>query len=187
MKLIIVEGPDCSGKTTLARYIATTSKGVVVHMDCNKALQTVMPEYQKAVIDGIAANIFDGDQRCLVLDRCWPSEWVYAGLLRPHFFNRFPFDEFRIRLNRLNAHYIYCTDSDELLLERHKSHGEHHGGDDIDEEQYLKIVHRYEEWYQRVTDHGDIAAISRYSVSKNGHDLAGYIYDTLYASITVVG
>lgn len=64
---IIIEGPDCAGKSTLAKSLAGALDMNILKMTANGS-QSV-PEYlQKLACDGV------------IIDRCWVSEQVYSDL-----------------------------------------------------------------------------------------------------------
>lgn len=64
---IIIEGPDCAGKSTLAEKLADALDMNILKMTANGG-QSV-PEYlQKLACDGV------------IIDRCWVSEQVYSDL-----------------------------------------------------------------------------------------------------------
>lgn len=64
---IIIEGPDCAGKSTLAKSLADRLDMNILKMTANGG-QSV-PEYlQKLACDGV------------IIDRCWVSEQIYSDL-----------------------------------------------------------------------------------------------------------
>lgn len=64
---IIIEGPDCAGKSTLAEKLANALDMNILKMTANGG-QSV-PEYlQKLACDGV------------IIDRCWVSEQIYSDL-----------------------------------------------------------------------------------------------------------
>lgn len=66
---IIIEGPDCAGKSTLAEKLANALDMNILKMTANGG-QSV-PEYlQKLACDGI------------IIDRCWVSEQIYSDLFK---------------------------------------------------------------------------------------------------------
>lgn len=64
---IVIEGPDCAGKSTLAEKLANALDMNILKMTANGG-QSV-PEYlQKLACDGV------------IIDRCWVSEQIYSDL-----------------------------------------------------------------------------------------------------------
>lgn len=86
-RLIIIEGPDCVGKTTLTQNLARILRQeymrvtVTMHTTYTKALAPGMGDYQVALFKDIAANLQAGYR--VILDRSWPSDVVYRPILRP--------------------------------------------------------------------------------------------------------
>lgn len=65
--MLIIEGPDCAGKSTLAGELANALDMNILKMTANGG-QSV-PEYlQKLACDGV------------IIDRCWVSEQIYSDL-----------------------------------------------------------------------------------------------------------
>lgn len=99
MSLVILEGPDNAGKTTLATELAEVNGGEYIHF----TEKTPYEEFLEVV-----ANPFNLNRK-IFLDRCWLSEWVYGPVLRGK--NRFTLKQ---RHNLLMFTYphrplmIYC-------------------------------------------------------------------------------
>lgn len=64
---IIIEGPDCAGKSTLAKSLAGALDMDILTMTANGG-QSVPGYLQKLACDGV------------IIDRCWVSEQVYSDL-----------------------------------------------------------------------------------------------------------
>lgn len=79
--LYIVEGPDCSGKTTYAKKLAQENKGVYFHQTCTKLLTPGLLDYQLNVLENVKIGLAEG--QTWILDRGWPSDHVYAPIIRP--------------------------------------------------------------------------------------------------------
>jgi hypothetical protein len=77
--IVILDGPDCAGKSTLAQAIQRLTGAAVLH-------QTYKPEWH--ILDyhlcTTAAAGFLAGHRWVVLDRLWKSEWVYHSVFRSH-------------------------------------------------------------------------------------------------------
>lgn len=65
--LIIIEGPDGAGKSTLAKSLAGTLDMNILKMTANGG-QSVSEYMQKLACDGV------------IIDRCWVSEQIYSDL-----------------------------------------------------------------------------------------------------------
>ena len=66
---IIIEGPDCAGKSTLAKSLAGALDMNILKMTANGG-QSVSEYMQKLACDGV------------VIDRCWVSEQIYSDLFK---------------------------------------------------------------------------------------------------------
>ena len=64
---IIIEGPDCAGKSTLAEKLANALDMNILKMTANGG-QSVSEYMQKLACDGV------------IIDRCWVSEQIYSDL-----------------------------------------------------------------------------------------------------------
>lgn len=77
--LVTIDGPDASGKTTLAKRIAEVTGGQVVHLTWSPQLERVMNDYRTSAIRYAAAL----SKHCVVvLERPWLSHPVYAEVYR---------------------------------------------------------------------------------------------------------
>jgi predicted HAD superfamily Cof-like phosphohydrolase len=77
--LITIDGPDASGKSTLAARIAELFNGQVIHLTWSKQLEAVMHDYRFHAINYAAALAHN----CVVvLERPWLSHPVYAEVYR---------------------------------------------------------------------------------------------------------
>ena len=86
-RLIIVEGPDCVGKTTFVRNLANAIRKqrirvcVTLRTTCSKALLPGMLDYQTALFKDVSECVAAG--YLVIMDRSWPSEEVYRPIMRP--------------------------------------------------------------------------------------------------------
>ena len=67
MPIIIIEGPDGAGKSTLAKSLADRLDMNILKMTANGG-QSVTEYLQKLACDGV------------IIDRCWVSEQIYSDL-----------------------------------------------------------------------------------------------------------
>lgn len=77
--LITIDGPDASGKSTLAARIAEVTGGQVIHLTWSKELETVMDDYRTHALHYAAALAHD---RVVILERPWLSHVVYSEVYR---------------------------------------------------------------------------------------------------------
>jgi predicted HAD superfamily Cof-like phosphohydrolase len=82
--LITIDGPDASGKSTLAARIAELFSGQVIHLTWSKQLEAVMHDYRYHAIQYAAALAHN----CVVvLERPWLSHPVYSEVYRAGEYN----------------------------------------------------------------------------------------------------
>lgn len=77
--IIILDGPDASGKTTLQQYLVDHYNAYPIHLTYNKDVAPRMFDYQT---ENMLHAIRTSDHRLVVVDRHWMSEMVYAEALR---------------------------------------------------------------------------------------------------------
>jgi hypothetical protein len=139
-RLIIVEGPDNCGKSTLAKQIAAVTGYAYWRLTSGPGLSEhkAMELYQSNALDNVSDNL--DNSRGVVLDRHWPSDLVYGTVLRgtpscnP--------ERMRIRCENLGARYILCSRSN--AIEEHASAKD--PDHPYDDEIYASIVKGYSDW-----------------------------------------
>lgn len=116
--IIIIEGPDGSGKTTLAEILSRQTGFPVVHRTQPKS------EEEKAkMMDGYVDAIKKGKN--IIFDRCWYSEMAYGPIMRDKSVISYPeMYELEQLLTKRGALIIYCTDKPETLWYRCSKRGE---------------------------------------------------------------
>lgn len=117
--IFIIEGPDGSGKTTLAKRLAAKTGWPYVHMSNPKTEEEMVEmanEYKKLL----------REHRNLILDRAWYSEMAYGPTMRGKTAIDYPtmFSLERLAASRGGAMIIYCTDSAAWLWKRCQERGE---------------------------------------------------------------
>ena len=116
--ILIIEGPDGSGKTTLANKLSEQTGWPVIHRvqpktDADK--QQMLAEYIRIIKNGKNA----------ILDRGWYSEMAYGPIMRDASVISYPqMYELERLLAKKGALIIYCTDSPEILWQRATRRGE---------------------------------------------------------------
>lgn len=77
-KIIILEGPDCSGKSTLANNLIKESNGIYIHNTYYKGMDVV---YEHLHRFELAKQISNNGLNCFI-DRMWLSELIYSKIYR---------------------------------------------------------------------------------------------------------
>lgn len=79
--LIIIDGPDASGKTTLAKEIVLMSGGMgrYIHMTWSPTLAPVADHYNLGMLYWA---LEESKSKVIVIDRLYLSELIYAGIFR---------------------------------------------------------------------------------------------------------
>ena len=106
-RLIVLDGSDCSGKTTLANHLADFYGAFVIHRTYTPELDKRMPEYL-----GEAISFYETTGGIVVIDRLILSEYVYSSVYRDGML----WDNERVklldRLEKLGAMHVICLPSD---------------------------------------------------------------------------
>lgn len=161
-KLIILEGPDGAGKSTLGRVLAKHFGGMFFHCTATKTLIPAMRDYQLNVLENVYENIAFG--RTVVLDRFWPSEMIYGGVLRPDNPHGFLWKELEEACNKLDAFYVICNCESALARHKETKDPAHPYEDSI----YAKI-HREYVCFWNASKH--LPQFMNYDMDSMGHDL----------------
>ena len=107
--IIVLEGPDGSGKSTIAEYIKDTYGATIIHHTWSPWLEENMQQYH---IDGITKAIHLAENELVILDRSWISELIYSHVFRDG--SNWPslHELGRNLLKQNNAAYILCLPND---------------------------------------------------------------------------
>lgn len=116
--ILIIEGPDGSGKTTLANQLSRQTGYPIIHRSQPKTEEEkklMMGEY----IQTIKAN------KNAIFDRCWYSEMVYGPVMRDASVLSYPeMYELERLAAKAGAMIIYCTGPESALWMRCMKRGE---------------------------------------------------------------
>lgn len=77
--IVILEGPDGCGKTTLAEHLVKKFNAEYIHLTWSEDLEKVMDEYQ---LEAIYAAKEISKEKLVIIDRHWLSEIVYSDVFR---------------------------------------------------------------------------------------------------------
>lgn len=78
--IIVLEGPDASGKTTLANKIKShVEDAEIIHLTWSKELEPVMNTYQLGLLHHAISM---SKEKLVIIDRLWLSELVYSEVFR---------------------------------------------------------------------------------------------------------
>lgn len=166
--LIVLEGADCTGKTTLAKFIARRRRAAYYHATGHKSLHEGMEAYHRNIINNakVSMQVSGID---VVIDRHWPSEEIYGPITRPDLHDRidYPSMEFKHELESMGVLYIFC-----LSEESWKRQQEETKHDPWEPGIYKMISTTYDSMFTRMVD-ADMNAF-KYSIEDDGADMAAY-------------
>ncbi len=134
--IIILEGPDGSGKTTLAEKLSRQTAWPVVHRSFPKTDEekaNMMQFYKDTIKLG----------KNFIFDRCWYSEMAYGPTMRDKSVISYPeMYELEKMLAKRGAILIYCTDKPDVLWRRCTKRGEDYVQHQAD---FVDICEAYDE------------------------------------------
>lgn len=136
--IIIMEGPDGSGKTTLAEQLSRQTGYEIIHRT-----KPANEEEKKAMhlmyLKTIAKN------KNVIFDRCWYSEMAYGPVMRDDSVITYPqMYELEKALAKKGAMIIYCTGNRDEMWKRATSRGEDYITSPTD---YINICNNYDELF----------------------------------------
>lgn len=121
-RLIILEGPDCCGKTTLAKQLINKFvESIYLHSTYHKDFDNagLMLRYGEEMIRQAKLNIELGNT--VILDRCWLSDHVYGSVLRGKALTQDAMFAFTKLVAELNPFFVFCiSDLGYALHEKEK-------------------------------------------------------------------
>lgn len=116
--IIIIEGPDGSGKTTLANQLSRQTGYKIIHRTRPKT------EEEKAIMMDEYLGIIRSREN-IIFDRSWYSEMVYGPVMRDaSVISYSQMYDLERRLMKVGAMIIYCTDAKPVLWARCQERGE---------------------------------------------------------------
>lgn len=126
-RIIVIEGADNTGKTTLAKFIANkwSAAGhptIYFHFDHTERLGRAMFDYMRSVHENLLW-CHDNLGHSVVLDRSWPSEIIYGTVIGPPE-RLVEFEHEKIRA-MLNGKVVYVHASCQSGTQRHLNDSAH--------------------------------------------------------------
>lgn len=111
--IIVLEGADCTGKTTLAKGLVERFDGVYIH---NRYHKNIWPFFMASMRWAIR----ESQRRLVVIDRHWISECIYARVYRGG--STVPWDVRGLHrvLRTYGAVYVICAPPVEAVVDNHK-------------------------------------------------------------------
>ena len=132
--IIILEGPDGSGKSMLAQKLAQQTGYMLMHRSQPKSEEDkarMMDEYKQVIKSG----------KNVIFDRCWYSEMVYGPVMRDtSVISHTQMFELERMMMRNGAIVIHCTGPLTTLWRRCLTRGEDYI---VDKETYEHIYYSY--------------------------------------------
>lgn len=140
--ILIIEGVDLSGKSTLMNTLCKAFPGIVFKItdrprNDSYSERGKIKHYYTSILEYINHN----RNKIIMLDRFYPSELVYSKVKRGYeAFGEADFNDYERVINNLDHLVIYCNPGIETILTRLKSRGD----DYINEEDIKALMGRYE-------------------------------------------
>jgi thymidylate kinase len=107
--ILIIEGPDGSGKTTLANKLSKQTGYPVIHR-----VQPKTEEDKKRMMEEYLHILQSGKNA--IFDRCWYSEMAYGPIMRDESVITYPqMYALEDQLAKRGGLIIYCTDKPDVL------------------------------------------------------------------------
>lgn len=119
--IIILEGPECAGKTTLAKQLLAQMGCSIVHRSQPKT------EEEKQFMMNTYVDIIENTERdtMVIFDRCWYSEMVYGKIMRDKsYISLDQMSALEEMLMHRGALIIHCTSDTSTLWSRCLTRGE---------------------------------------------------------------
>lgn len=162
--LILIEGPDGTGKSTLAAQFKRDFGAVVLHQ--RYRWKTRMFHYHTAVLRRAIKLV--GQGKLVVLDRLWPSELVYGQVYRGG--SPIPLEgRFMDRvLLKHAAFYIFCGGDPKVIAARHAKLKEQR--DELYESKIEELARAYDQFVSDFAGSGDNRRfdVVNYSIENDG-------------------
>ena len=118
---IILEGPDCSGKTTLAKHLLNHfAKHSQIHNSLDENKNFVWRDLDRNILKKHkylrASHIESLEKKNIIIDRFWPSEFVYGNLFRKKI--EYNITDLKHEAETYDPIYIGCLPPKDLVAKR---------------------------------------------------------------------
>jgi len=161
-KIIVLEGVDSTGKSSLAKLFAKELNACYFHASGHKTMHFAMTAHHMSMLHDIEVNLEQG--RDVVCDRHWMSEIAYASVLRPEQFAWYKKSEIFNRISKLSPRYVHCCGDIHTCFERYeRTHADHDRSlfHHLTFDQYKDIAMNYLHLFMDIPHHV-------YSIEENG-------------------
>lgn len=166
-QLFVIEGPDCTGKTSLARFIANKLNACYMHSTWTPALNgQAQSDYLRSTLNNanVCLSVSGLD---VVLDRHWPSEVCYHKTFRPEQ-PVVMIQEFFASLTK--ATYVFCGGINRsIAIERQLAKADNRWT----KEQLIKLHAEYIRCFSNLCATEE--KIHNYSIEEHGDKLDGFL------------
>lgn len=159
--IIVLDGPDGAGKTTLANEIARQSGGRVIHLTYR--FKDKMPSYHTAALE-LALRY--SEHQTVVLDRWWPSQTCYASAYRGG--SEWPMMDRLLDRVALKHRLIYCIclpqDKNRLVAEFNHLKGQR---EEMYDEGMDRVYDAYDQlWWTYFANRHDAVRYDRFEAER---------------------
>ena len=140
--LIIIEGPDKIGKSTLINALSKKIPCIIIK-NCNRPISnddTNLKKSYQTILQFIKQNHKEYN---IILDRFYPSQMVYSILRGKDSFKDNWYNDFEKQVAETKPLYVYCVNQFKTIKERHL----------LKKDEYIKInqlrmlIRRYDFFY----------------------------------------
>jgi thymidylate kinase len=159
--LYILEGPDCCGKTTLAKKFAQERHAFYFHSTATPKLFSALDDYHKNIIENVHTNQALGFS--VILDRFWPSEVAYGKVFRPE--SGYDFERIAELTDECNPLYVFCFAKGAWAR---YAQGHTDPAHSLTKEQFFQVAENYKKIYASLQSLG--AKVISYVMEEDGKD-----------------
>jgi len=154
--MIIIVGPDCSGKSTLAKQLSAQTGYPIQHK--NKPKNQAEKDAMTAMYRDLAATGAN-----VILDRAWYCEMVYGDIMRDKSYISIDqmYELEDLVSNNGGGIIIHCTDETNKLWDRCMERGEEY----IQDYETLASIKYMYEWLMHSVPH--TLPVVRYTINEN--------------------